>query len=225
MDHNFQTAAHDNVWDKNIHLKGRFGARTSRLFKGKTEHKSPKRYAYSKEKIIDILEENIIHFYDGKYQISPKHFTFVDNIDRQFSALNKSDDLNSLFNPSESVNDDKKKKGYLNILQEATNIEITDDSIILIFLKKIDSKFESEIFRLLKKDNKYYLSKHKPGILWSFLERNKIFMPFVVNVFIIIICALHVSDLCVCTYQILGFFMAIYFKYKKHKCQKVLKRS
>ncbi|KMZ96636.1 hypothetical protein PVNG_06297 [Plasmodium vivax North Korean] len=273
------TAAHDNSWDNSITLKGQFGARTSRWLKGETEYISPNRYEYSKEKIIDILEDDDCKVrrykplvyddeflnlhnelsYDRKFQKSAKQSKCEDYNNGQFGTLNKSDDLNSLYNSSESVNDDlynsfddlksditfddsrddlrsnnyfepiympRRKKGFLEkVLQEGSKLEIAHDSGIIKFLKKIDSKVESEIFRLMKNDNKYYQNKHIPENLSTFVERYKIFMPFVVNMLIIIICALHGSVLSVCLFQILGGLMALYYKRKKDKCQKILKRS
>ncbi|KMZ96643.1 hypothetical protein PVNG_06226 [Plasmodium vivax North Korean] len=274
------TAAHDNSWDNSITLKGQFGARTSRLLKGETEYKYPNRYAYPKERIIDILEDDDCKVrkkykpleyddeflnlhnelsYDRKYQKSAKQYKFEDNSNKQFGALNKSDDLNSLYSSSESVNDhlynsfddlksdityddssddlrsnnyfepmymQRRKKGFLEkVFHEGTKLEIVEDSSIVKFLKKIDSKVESEIFRFLKNDKKHHLSKYGPENSSSFLERYKIFMPFVVNIFIIIMCVLNNAIHGAIIFQILGVVMALYYKRKKDKCQKILKRS
>ncbi|KMZ84774.1 Pv-fam-d protein [Plasmodium vivax Brazil I] len=276
----FETAPHDNAWGSSTHLKGQFGARTSRLLKGETEYAYPSRYAHSKERIIDILEGDDckatrkykplvyddeflnVHnelSYDRKYQKSAKQFKSGDNHNRKFGALNKSDDLNSLYDSSESVNDDvynsfddlksdiayddssddlrannyfepmymqRRKKGFLEkVFHEGTKLEIVEDSSIVNFVKKIDSKVESEILRFLKSENKHYQSKHRPENSSSSLERYKIFMPFVVNVFIIVLCALNGAIPGVIIFQILGVVMALYYKRKKDKCHKFLKRS
>ncbi|EUD64382.1 hypothetical protein C922_05232 [Plasmodium inui San Antonio 1] len=44
---------------------------------------------------------------DGKFQKSVKQFKFVHIIHTQFDSLNKSDDIKSSFNLSQSVNDDE----------------------------------------------------------------------------------------------------------------------
>ncbi|GAW83892.1 Plasmodium exported protein, unknown function [Plasmodium gonderi] len=117
-----------------------------------------------------------------------------------------------------------RQKRCLHKFRNQANIGKINDPHIVKFFKKMDSKLESEILNLLENYNRYYVDEYKPRNISSTLKRNRMYLPFILNVFIIIMFALSGSLLGICTFQILGILMAIYYKYKTHKCQKLMDR-
>lgn len=83
--------------------------------------------------------------------------------------------------------------------------------------------FESEVLRSLKFRNNHHITKRKGKFkkLLHFVNSYRLYTPFHINIFLIIVCALSGSVAGIITFQIIGVLMAIYYRIKIRKCDRM----